>query len=187
MISICAILSFFFVQGGFQIQLLDELERPVLDLTPSVNGSKFVSTDATTQQFQVRLPSDYVCQNCSIRLLRQANEWVDWYRFWSCADVDIVPRKDFKETCSSHGKYFPGRCKCDKFYYGDRCQYKDECTVDQDCGIHGKCIDLEGTSLPRRQCYCNFGWFGPGCNKSNFKNILINLNRRVLKNLFIPF
>ncbi|XP_059615678.1 uncharacterized protein LOC132261124 isoform X2 [Phlebotomus argentipes] len=154
-------------RGGFQIQLLDELERPVLDLTPSVNGSKFVSTDATIQQFQVRLPSDYVCQNCSIRLLRQANEWVDWYRFWSCADVDIVPRKDFKETCSGHGKHFPGRCKCDKFYYGDRCQYKDECLVDQDCGNQGKCIDLEGTSLPRKQCYCNFGWFGPGCNKKS--------------------
>uniref|UniRef100_A0A1B0CTC1 Putative drebrin n=1 Tax=Lutzomyia longipalpis TaxID=7200 RepID=A0A1B0CTC1_LUTLO len=153
--------------GGFQIQLLDELERPVLDLTPSVNGSKFVSTDATTQQYQVRLPSDYVCQNCSIRLLRQANEWVDWYRFWSCADVDIVQRKDYKETCSGHGKYFPGRCKCDKYYYGDRCQYRDECVTDQDCGAHGKCINLDGTSLPRRQCYCNFGWFGPGCNKKS--------------------
>lgn len=35
-----------------------------------------------------------------------------------------------------------------------------------DCGAQGKCVDTEGTALPRRQCYCNLGWFGPGCNKS---------------------
>lgn len=34
-------------QGGFKIQLLDHLERPVLDLTPTIQGSEFVSNDAT--------------------------------------------------------------------------------------------------------------------------------------------
>ena len=34
-------------QGGFKIQLLDQLERPVLDLTPSVQGAEFVADDAT--------------------------------------------------------------------------------------------------------------------------------------------
>lgn len=40
-------LSNYSFQGGFKIQLLDELERPVLDLTPRVEGSEFVSNDAT--------------------------------------------------------------------------------------------------------------------------------------------
>ena len=103
-----------------------------------------------------------------MRLLRQADEWSSGYRFWSCADIDIKNRKQFKETCSGHGQYFPSRCKCSKNYYGNRCQYKDECTADQDCGVQGKCIDIDGTSLPRKQCYCQLGWFGPGCNQSKF-------------------
>lgn len=74
--------------------------------------------------------------------------------------------KEFRETCSGHGKNIAGRCKCDKRYYGQRCQYVDECLNDDDCGAQGKCIDLHGTSLPKRQCYCNFGWFGPNCAKS---------------------
>lgn len=80
---------FFFLQGGFRIQLLDYLERPVLDLTPSVAGSEFIRDDVTAQNFEISLPPDYVCENCTIRLLRQADEWSNGYRFWSCADVDI--------------------------------------------------------------------------------------------------
>lgn len=34
-------------QGGFKIHLLDFLERPLLDLTPSIEGSEFISDDAT--------------------------------------------------------------------------------------------------------------------------------------------
>ena len=30
-----------------------------------------------------------------MRLIRQASEWGGNYRFWSCADVDIIPRKWF--------------------------------------------------------------------------------------------
>jgi hypothetical protein len=101
-----------------------------------------------------------------LRLLRQADEWTNAYRFWSCADIDIKPRKEYRETCSGHGKYLATKCKCDKNYYGPRCQYWDECTVDQDCGLQGKCIDIGGSALPRKQCYCKLGWFGPGCNKS---------------------
>lgn len=74
--------------------------------------------------------------------------------------------KAFRETCSGHGKYLGSRCKCDKKFYGSRCQYLDECVNDQDCGNQGKCVDINGSTLPRRQCYCNLGWFGPGCNKS---------------------
>lgn len=46
----------------------------------------------SAQQFQVRLPSDFTCNNCTLRLLRQADEWANGYRFWSCADIDVIPR-----------------------------------------------------------------------------------------------
>lgn len=79
--------------------------------------------------------------------------------------------KEFRETCSGHGKHLANRCKCDKKYYGLRCQYVDECVSDDDCGNQGKCIDLQGSSMPRRQCFCNFGWFGPNCAKSEYSMI----------------
>lgn len=81
-----------------------------------------------------------------------------------------ISGKVYRELCSGQGKYFGNHCKCNKNYYGSRCQYWDECTTNQDCGAQGKCIDTEGTSLPRRQCYCNLGWFGPGCTKSKCTN-----------------
>ena len=30
------------------------------------------------------------------RLVRQAGEWGSRYKFWSCADVDIVQPKDYR-------------------------------------------------------------------------------------------
>lgn len=176
------------------------MERPILDLTPSVGGTDFVRNDVTAQNFEVRFPSDFTCKDCTLRLLRQADEWSNGYRFWSCADIDIKHRtyisivvflyndsklinrlinclfdpslqrkfvgKEFRETCSGHGKHIASRCKCDKKYYGTRCQFSDECMNDDDCGVQGKCIDIQGSALPRRQCYCNFGWMGPNCAKS---------------------
>lgn len=79
-------------KGGFRLQILDELERPILDLTPSVGGTDFVRNDVTAQNFQVRFPSDFSCKDCTLRLLRQADEWSNGYRFWSCADIDIKNR-----------------------------------------------------------------------------------------------
>lgn len=120
----------------------------------------------SAQSHQIKLPEDFTCTDCTLKLLRQADEWGGSYRFWSCADIDIKPRKEYRETCSGHGKYIATKCKCDNKYYGPRCQYWDECTKDQDCGAQGKCIDLAGKSMPRKQCYCKLGFFGPGCNKS---------------------
>lgn len=77
------------------MQLLDYLERPVLDLTPSVGGTDFVRADATAQKFEVKFPQNFTCSDCTIRLLRQADEWSDGYRFWSCADIDIKSSKKF--------------------------------------------------------------------------------------------
>lgn len=125
------------------MQLLDHLERPVLDLTPKVSGIEFIRTDVTAQQYEVKFPNDFTCDNCTIRLLRQADEWSNGYRFWSCADIDIKPRAGFRESCSGKGKFIAGRCKCEKRFYGGRCQYSDECSVDRDCGAQGKCINLK--------------------------------------------
>lgn len=130
------------------------------------------------------MPNDFSCDNCTLRLLRQADEWSSGYRFWSCADVDIKQRKEYKETCSGNGKYFPSRCKCEKNFYGSQCQYKDECSRNQDCGVQGKCIDLQGTSVPGKQCYCNYGWYGADCKmRSPYKNTDFDLSPYTMKHL----
>lgn len=40
-------MQIFLLQGGYKIQILDHLERPKLDLTPSIKGSEFVRNDVT--------------------------------------------------------------------------------------------------------------------------------------------
>ena len=39
--------------------------------------------------------------------MRTASEWSQSYRFWSCADIDIVKRGtlDDQQLCSKHGKH----------------------------------------------------------------------------------
>lgn len=49
----------------------------------------FLKTFFRSQSYSVQLPGDFVCEDCTIRLLREALEWGNSYRFWSCADVDI--------------------------------------------------------------------------------------------------
>lgn len=80
--------------------------------------------------------------------------------------------KEFRETCSGHGRYLVGRCKCDRFYYGTFCEMKDECDEDSDCGVQGKCLDVEATTAPRLQCYCQLGFYGPGCSKRMFSQFI---------------
>ena len=94
--------------------------------------------------------------------MRQALEWGGQYKFWSCADVDIITQKlSSREACSNHGildmdKDFKGfrferseakpeegnngSCKCDKNYYGEMCQYMNDCTDDLDCQNDGKYV-----------------------------------------------
>ncbi|CAK1589864.1 unnamed protein product [Parnassius mnemosyne] len=152
-------------KGGFSLRILDDLERPVLDLTPRAGGSEFVRDDVTAQKYEVRLPSDFTCHNCTLQLLREAGEWGPTYRFWSCADIDIVQRKDYHETCSGHGFHILGRCKCHKAHSGARCQFADECAEDGECGLRGKCLNINATETPTRMCYCPHGFYGKGCNK----------------------
>ncbi|KZS04520.1 Uncharacterized protein APZ42_032839 [Daphnia magna] len=155
-------------RGGYRIQVLDASEKPILDLTNGGQQNKssvFVEGDPTALSYLVQLPKDLECRDCTIRLIRQASEWGKNYMFWSCADVDIIPRPEYRETCSGHGKDIAGRCRCNPLYSGHRCQYRDECSEDKDCGRHGKCVNLEATTYPKKQCFCEMGWFGPQCNK----------------------
>nr|XP_031827935.1 uncharacterized protein LOC116424971 isoform X3 [Nomia melanderi] len=170
------------MQGGFRLQILDALDRPLVDLTPVTKSSEFVEDDATAQSYAVQLPQNFTCTDCTIRLLREAEEWGSSYRFWSCADIDIIERKTYREDCSGHGRYLLGRCRCDRLYHGTRCEFKEECLDDSDCGIQGTCIDNGGTTAPTKHCYCNIGWFGPGCaKKSPIKTLDVDLDAYTMK------
>ncbi|KAJ8678859.1 hypothetical protein QAD02_014646, partial [Eretmocerus hayati] len=164
-------------RGGFKLQVLDPRNRPLIDLTPVINGNEFVDTDATAQRYTVELPTNFTCTDCTIRLLRQAKEWGKDYTFYSCADVDIVEKKNYKEDCSGNGNFVQRRrCACNRLYHGARCQYKEECLDDADCGTQGVCIDNGGTTSPKKQCYCNIGWFGDKCSqRSVMKNADLDL------------
>uniref|UniRef100_T1JI04 EGF-like domain-containing protein n=1 Tax=Strigamia maritima TaxID=126957 RepID=T1JI04_STRMM len=165
-------------KGGFKLEVLDSKDRPLMDLTPIISGDKFLTLDPTTQNYGIRVPQNFECIDCTIRLLRQAAEWNSDMMFTSCADVDFRKLDDYVETCSNKGSFNDkdGHCTCQKTYTGSHCQYKDECLVDSDCGFHGHCVDLGGTTYPRRQCYCDAGWFGLRCDKeSDLKTIPLNL------------
>ena len=41
------------------------------------------------QSYPIKLPQNFTCTDCTIRLLREAKEWGSSYRFWSCADIDV--------------------------------------------------------------------------------------------------
>lgn len=152
-------------QGGFRLELLDANEKHLLDLTPVDNSSKYVTGDTTAQSYRVEIPRDLECKDCTIRLVRQALEWGKRYLFWSCGDVDIIPAREYAEDCSGHGKALAGRCRCNRLYSGHRCQYQDECIKDDDCGQRGRCIDIDATTAPKKQCFCQLGYFGPGCSQ----------------------
>jgi len=154
-------------KGGFYLEVLDPKDRSIRTLTPEQEGNKFITGDPTAQSYVVSLPGDLQCLDCSIRLVRQASEWGKNYKFWSCADVDILPSSDFLQTCSGHGRAYSGRCRCDAPHYGDSCQYSEECSKDKDCGRFGRCVDTEATTAPRFKCFCQKGFYGPKCRQQS--------------------
>jgi len=52
-------------------------------------GASLTSPIFRAQSYAVQLPQDFTCTDCTIRLLREAEEWGSNYRFWSCADIDV--------------------------------------------------------------------------------------------------
>ncbi|KAF2359756.1 DOMON domain [Trinorchestia longiramus] len=163
-------------QGGYRIELLDQQQRVVADLTNPDGETLLVDDDPTAQSHRITLPKDTLCSGCTLRLLRQASEWGPRYQFWSCADVDIVKRRFLREKCSGNGIYMVDKCRCNKGFYGTTCQYTNECEVDADCGVYGKCFDIDATSYPKKQCYCQQGRFGPKCSNSSLLRLPSQLN-----------
>lgn len=77
-----------------------------------------------------------------------------------------------------------GVCECDRGFSGKFCQYQgtaesitiygimiillDECVNNSDCGgpDKGSCIDIDSTTFPTKQCFCNESYFGHNCSQS---------------------
>jgi len=154
-------------RGGFKIQLLDSKGRELQDLTPEGEWVGDRINKNEQQTYELEVPEDLTCPNCILRLVRQATEWGE-YKFKSCADVNIVPYNEWRNRCSGRGKPARGRkCKCNNPYYGDFCQYKNDCEEDKDCNNHGRCITSLGSSVPNKECFCQPGFYGQTCEKSS--------------------
>ena len=101
----------------------------------------------------------------------------------------LLPLVCDNNTCGGKGTCNNNECTCQRTYSGKFCQYKgtsikilfififlffftDDCVDDSDCGgsAKGACIDIQGTSRPMKQCFCNPGWQGPACG--NGKSIV---------------
>lgn len=156
--------------GGVKIELLDAQDKKIMSLTPQ---GKYVGAKED-QRYEVQIPEDLTCPSCSIRLVRQALEWGKKYQFQSCADIHIVPYEDYYTQCGTSAERFGntksgGKCDCKRTYFGNQCQYKNDCEDDTDCGgeSKGKCIDHGGSSLPKKQCFCRVGFFGQNCERES--------------------
>ncbi|KAI6214090.1 hypothetical protein M3Y94_00227600 [Aphelenchoides besseyi] len=108
-----------------------------------------------------------MCPNCTLVLERQALEWGKNYKFRSCAQVHIV--QDFSNDmlrCSNKGIWKEERCECRSGYNGEFCQYKGDCTVDEDCENDGRCLK-DSISPNKYSCYCSYGYFGSKCQEKS--------------------
>jgi hypothetical protein len=145
--------------GGFQLELYDSN----LALLRRWNSTAHwgCNVDATVQNATITLPTE-PCNNCTLRFVRQALEWSDSYLFRSCALVNLVAPAgadlavEWCNGCSGHGTCQAGKCQCEKseargFFYGDHCEYENECDVDPDCGSNGKCVEVGDKSGPAKQ------------------------------------
>eukprot|EP00241_Pyramimonas_parkeae_P004448 CAMPEP_0114268900 /NCGR_PEP_ID=MMETSP0058-20121206/26268_1 /TAXON_ID=36894 /ORGANISM="Pyramimonas parkeae, CCMP726" /LENGTH=926 /DNA_ID=CAMNT_0001387235 /DNA_START=54 /DNA_END=2834 /DNA_ORIENTATION=+ len=144
-------------QGGHAVTLIRH-NNSELVLESTMDRMSY--NDGTQRSAMVQLP-DEECLDCIIQFRRQALEFSPTYVFHSCARVNLRAETDACNGCSAHGTCnSAGKCECDKMFYGEYCQNKNECEEDGDCGAHGKCFDIGATTPPAKQCYCEEGWFG---------------------------
>ncbi|CAG0922607.1 unnamed protein product [Notodromas monacha] len=62
-----------------------------------------------------------------------------------------------------------GRCTCQAGSYGENCQFTNECEGANDCGSNGVCDFVNGTSFPKKMCFCRHTYYGPKCSKNSDK------------------
>ncbi|CAK9300686.1 unnamed protein product [Gordionus sp. m RMFG-2023] len=155
-------------KGGFRIELINSKDEVIMVLAPNSSNITFAETgDATVQKQQVTIPSILTCENCFIRLLRQAKEWSagsNGYLFWSCADVNIMPGLD---PCKPNGVSRYGNCECNKNFMGIFCENQNDCDTDADCNNNGKCIDINATTFPTKVCFCKWGFLDKDCSRKS--------------------
>ncbi|KAI6200373.1 hypothetical protein M3Y96_00726900 [Aphelenchoides besseyi] len=160
-------------QGGYRLKIIDYMGNDVEFLAPNKPVSDDPATenvfdgldDQSAEWKSVRFQS--VCPNCTLVLERQALEWGKQYKFRSCAQVHVV--QSFPNDmlrCSNKGIWKDERCECRSGYNGEFCQYKGDCTVDEDCENDGKC--LKDSITPNKySCYCSYGYFGSKCQEKS--------------------
>jgi len=168
--------------GGVKFQLLDadgEVKHELSD-------SEFLfSDDSTAMTHQITIGADHVCDHCILKLTKEANEWRDemdgaktgdefWmgYVFWSCADVTIVGSDTVADgcydgKCLNGGTCDAGTCTCAEKFEGERCEFENHCSTDEDCSSQGACVNIEATSYPKQVCFCDAGWMGRHCETAS--------------------
>jgi len=153
-------------RGGYRLELVDPKESLELLLVPEQGGDDSWETDSGkfAQSHLVELPQGVQCEDCYLRFQRQALEWGSKYKFRSCADIRIV--EGGGQQCSGLGRVEDGSCICERGREGDLCQYETQCQSDADCNGpkgQGKCLKVDDSIFPYKQCFCSAGWFGSQC------------------------
>lgn len=154
--------------GGYRLELVNPAEDLSLLLLPVGGGENSWETGVGkfAQSHAVQLPQGVECENCYLQFQRQALEWGKKYKFRSCADIKVVGGGEVVEECSGKGRVEGGVCVCDRGREGTLCQYETQCQDDQDCNGpkgQGKCLEVDNTLYPMRQCFCSVGWYGSQC------------------------
>ncbi|CAO4364658.1 unnamed protein product [Caenorhabditis nigoni] len=142
--------------GGIRLEVLNSSDEPIAIFT---NFNDAFNVTETTKK--VELPPNFECKDCAIRMTTQATEYGNSYFFFSCADINIVNEIPDGDTCVGNGNRMNGKCQCFDGFFGNECQFQDECKGDDDCGVQGYC--RLGGDAPRRQCFCPTSRYGKNC------------------------
>jgi len=155
--------------GGYKVDLVCPTTNKTFQLLPEDPAAEWQTEEARFKQsHQLTLPQGVTCDDCYMRLQRQATEWGKKYKFRSCADLKIVADENTEEVCGDHVVKEGSTCTCQPGWVGDLCQYKTNCESDDDCNKgHGECIVVDNAVYRQGECFCSEGWQGNNCELEN--------------------